>query len=259
MTGQSSLCKGETLTACLGMAKEAALQSGRFLQKRQVLDIVSARGKDIKLVADLESEAIIVDLLHEKSDIQILSEERGLISKSKSDKWLMWIIDPLDGSYNYKSDIPLCCVSIALWDAGTPLLGVIYDFNRGEMFEAIAADYARLNGKRIRVSSREKPGEAVLCTGFPVRSAYNRHEVDDWAANAYRFKKTRLFGSAALSIAYVAAGRADAYQEEGIMLWDVAAGLAILVAAGGEYESVSYGDEPHCLAVRASNGCLGEK
>jgi len=255
-----SLEEGRRLNNYIGIAKKAALRSGGYLKKRQNLGVISNQPRDVKLAADLESERIIVEVIQSESNITILAEESGFISKgTRSDtKWL-WIVDPLDGSYNYKNNIPFCCVSIALWDDNSPLLGIVYDFDRGEMFEGIVNNSARQNGRAIHVSSIRKMSDAVLCTGFPVGSGYGWHELNHWANNMYGFKKARMLGSAALSLGYLAAGRVDAYEEEGIMLWDVAAGLAIVVAAGGGYEMRPYRDEAHCVTVKASNRCLALK
>jgi len=238
------------------VAKRAALCAGQFLEEGKGMNIVCAQGKDIKLAADLESEGIIVEILQRDNDIAILSEESGVISKDSSDKDLIWIVDPLDGTYNYYNKIPFCCVSIALWRGTAPLLGVVYDFKHREMFDGIVSGTAYLNDKPIQVSSRNQRGEAFLGTGFPVKSDYSGDQINDWAASVYKFRKARLLGSAALSLGYVASGRLDAYQEEGIMHWDVAAGLAIVAAAGGQYEVEPYKHQPNCFTVRASNGRL---
>lgn len=256
MSCRPSSLNTEKRITYLGIARRAALSSGKYLQKRKNLDVVSSHGKDIKLAADLESERIIVGVIHNESNIQILSEERGLIEKRNSDDKLMWIIDPLDGSYNYKKNIPLCCVSIALWNDNSPLLGVVYDFVHEEMFYGIVGQEAWLNDCKIQVGAVCNRSEAVMFTGFPLESNYKEKDLTDFVSETKRYKKVRLIGSAALSLVYVASGRADCYQEKGIMLWDVAGGLAILSAAGGKYLIHQYKDRRYCLSVSASNGGL---
>jgi myo-inositol-1(or 4)-monophosphatase len=233
------------------LAERAARQAGRALHGRTNLSVLSAKGKDIKLAADRRAERVIVDLLRRENDFSILTEEAGEIGAAV-DGEPRWIVDPLDGSFNYKRGIPGCCISIALWVDDTPLVGVIYDFARDELFAAIAGEGAWLNGTRIRVSQRRPRGQAVLFTGFPVGSRYTAAAFQRRTSEILAYKKVRLVGSAALSLAYVACGRADAYHEDGIMLWDVAAGLALLQAAGGRFRVTPYGRRRHCLSVRAT-------
>ncbi len=121
----------------LKIAEEAALQAGKYLieagdKGRQVkLD----RLKDVKIFADKKAEKIILNFLKGKSNLPILTEESGMVGRRKQ-KDLLWIVDPLDGSLDFLRKIPLCCVSIALWQGNKPLLGVVYDFNKKEIFYA---------------------------------------------------------------------------------------------------------------------------
>jgi myo-inositol-1(or 4)-monophosphatase len=246
----------ETLSGHLAVAEEAALLAGAYLlAHRTDVSIESQYGKDMKISADRESERLIIDILKQKSDFSIFSEEKGLIGAATGGDDLKWIVDPLDGSLNFLRGIPSCCVSIGLWSGNRPLLGAIYDFNREELFTGIAGTGAWLNGNRIKVSKLNVENEAVLLTGFPVNTDYSSRGLKDYIAQVRAFKKIRLIGSAALSIAYVAAGRADAYFERDIMLWDIAAGLAILSGAEGKYlikESVIN----NAYEVYATNGRL---
>ena len=220
----------------LPTAEEAAFSAGRYLSDHKKDDILveSQQGKDIKISADRESEEIIIDILSAKSDLAILSEEKGFMEGTQ-DSDLRWIVDPLDGSLNYFRGIPNCCVSIGLWSGDKPVLGVIYDFNRKESFTGIAEEGAWLNGSAITVSDINAESEAVLFTGFPVNTDFSQEALKSYIEQVRNFKKIRQIGSASLSLAYVAAGRGDAYLEKDIMLWDVAAGLAILSGAGGKY------------------------
>ena len=115
----------------------------------------------------------------------------------------------------------------------TPVLGVVNDFNHGECFTGIAGLGAWLNGRSIAPTTTTLPNKAVLATGFPVNRDFESESISEFIGRIVRFKKIRLLGSAALSLAYTACGRIDAYTEEDIMLWDVAAGIAIMAAAGG--------------------------
>lgn len=218
----------------LKVAKEAALIAGRFLLKckgsAQKVNIES--GRDIKIEADLQSERLILDYLKKHSEFSILSEEKGLIVGG--DKNFIWIVDPLDGSLNYLRGIPLSCVSIGLWYKENSLLGIVYDFNRSELFSGIAKKGGWLNKRPLKVSNIVRREKAVLFTGFPVNTDFTPEGIRAFVEQVHLYKKVRMLGSAALSIAYVASGRADIYQEKDIMLWDVAGAIPILLGAGGK-------------------------
>ena len=220
----------------LTLAAEAARLAGSILRSTSSgFEIVDRTGKDIKLKADRESEETIIEILSRKSAYSILSEESG--EKGVFDtNFPYWIIDPLDGTANYSRHIPVNCISVALWQDEAPILGVIYDFNNDEMFSGVVDKGAWCNGSRIYVSDVTSAYEAILCTGFPINRCYSSEALSSFLSNIQKFKKIRMFGSAAMSLAYLAAGRADAYEEEDIMIWDIAAGVAIAKAAGGWIE-----------------------
>ncbi len=189
--------------------------------------------RDIKLEGDIRLHQLIVRQLKEKSSFPILSEEDAspidIINNYKN----IWIVDPLDGSLNFSRNIPLSCISISLWNEMNPLLGVIYDFNHNEMFTGIATGGAWLNDLPIKVGNTVRKNEAVLCTGFPIGTNFTEPAILHFVKNIQSYKKVRLLGSAALSLAYVASGRVDVYQENDIAIWDIAAGIAVVKAAGG--------------------------
>lgn len=247
----------KALDKYLVIAREAALTAGEFLSgyKQSNILVESKKGKDIKISADRESEKITIDSLRSKSDFAILSEERGLIESDAEDDTLKWIIDPLDGSLNFFRGISVCCVSIGLWDGNTPLLGTIYDFKRKELFTGIAGVGAWLDENRVTVSKINTGQDAILFTGFPANTDFTSEALKRYIEQVQVFKKVRLMGSAALSLAYVAAGRADAYFERDIMIWDVAAGLAILSGAGGKY-FIEPASHSNAYNVYATNGFL---
>lgn len=216
--------------ARLELAINAALEAGRYLRERQGIAVESGEGRDIKLSSDKLSEQIIIDALL-PSRIPILSEERGLIGKNEG---LCWIIDPLDGSMNYYKGLDdLACVSIALCDSGNPVLGVVNRFMRDELFSGMDGGQAALNGISIRPSGVTESAQAVLVTGFPLKRDYTHEALARFVRYVQCFKKIRMLGAAALMAAFVACSRVDAYIEEDIMLWDVAAAVAIVRAAGG--------------------------
>lgn len=220
----------------LKLAKEAASAASDILKSTKAgFEIVDRAGKDIKLRADKESEEAIIKILSQNSTYSILSEECGESEVFNTDS-PYWIVDPLDGTANYSRNIPINCISIALWQGEIPILGVIYDFHNDEMFFGVVNDGAWCNEKEISVSDVKRENEAILTTGFPINRCYNSEALSDFLSDIQSFKKIRMFGSAAMSLAYLASGRVDAYTEEDIMLWDTAAGIAIVKAAGGWVE-----------------------
>jgi len=227
--------RGESYTMWkeeLKIAIDTARLAGNYLLENWSLSSVtlSSKHKDIKLSGDIESENRILSYISEHSRYPILSEERGKnVEFDISDTTIYWIIDPIDGSLNYNRDIPLACVSIALWKGEKPLLGAIYDFNRDEMYSRIVGQKLVINEREIDLTDliREKK-DAVIATGFPSGRAYDDHSLMGFVKKVQEYKKVRLIGSAALSLAWVACGRIDAYSEDGIYLWDIAAGLALL-------------------------------
>jgi myo-inositol-1(or 4)-monophosphatase len=216
----------------LDLAVATARQAGEKLRQIARGAVTSDQGRDVKHLADVESEKAIIESLRAGSPHPLLTEESGAHGRISNDA-PAWIVDPLDGTLNYSRDIPLCAVSIALWRGAEPLLGVVYDFNRDELFSGAAGLGAWLNDTPISPSGVAETERAVLATGFPVNRDFSADSVGEFVRRIIGFKKVRLFGSAALSLAYAASGRVDAYCEEGIMLWDVAAGIAIVAAAGG--------------------------
>lgn len=192
----------------------------------------SAHGRDIKLAADRDSERRAIRMLRLATDIPILSEETGTVGRMRKDG-LRWILDPLDGSFNYHRGLPGCAVSLALWREMEPLLGVVQDLGSGEAFSGAIGEGAWVGQRPMCVSDVNSLRSSALCTGLPVRADYSGASLRAKMSLFRRVKKVRMLGSASLMLAYVACGRADAYVEEGIRLWDVAAGLALLLAAGG--------------------------
>lgn len=243
----------------LTVASEAARDAGEFLWKSRYSGVVVAADleRDVKLAADRNSEEIIIRALRDKAGFTILSEERGLVENQNCQPGWRWIVDPLDGSLNYLRGIPLCCVSIGLWHKNEPVLGAVYDFNRKELFTGIVGMGAWLNGESTKVSLTSELRQAVLCTGFPAGSDFSSSALLQLVGQISQYKKVRLLGSAALSLAYVAAGRADAYFERDIKLWDIAAGLAIVRAASGKFIQTA-ASSAHAVTTYASNSSLPE-
>jgi myo-inositol-1(or 4)-monophosphatase len=223
----------ETEDAFTAAAIDAARQAGALIKANfgGVLGVNELKQYDIKLELDVRSQELITAILLRSFPDHAIYGEEGIAGNQESGH--QWIVDPIDGTVNYFYGIPHFCVSIALRVAGEIVLGVIYDPNLDELFLGRKGHAPTLNGQPIHVSSRLKMEDAMITVGF----SKNRESID---AGLHRFKKllfqvrkTRMLGSAALGMAYVAAGRLDAYLEEIISLWDVAAGIIIVETAGG--------------------------
>ncbi len=240
----------------LSTAVDAARQAGALIRANYggVLGINELKQFDIKLELDVRSQELITAILLRTFPEHAIYGEEGIAGNQASDH--QWIVDPIDGTVNYFYGIPHFCVSIALRVAGEIVVGVIYDPMLDELFVGRKGHAATLNGQPISVSGRAQMADAMVTVGF----SKNRESID---AGLRRFKellfqvrKTRMLGSAALGMAYVAAGRLDAYIEELISLWDVAAGIILVETAGGRamlYPRDSIGEK---CSMCCSNGKL---
>ena len=221
------------LDPCLEIAKSAALLAGAYIKDQQIkdLEILFNDGRDIKLQIDIDAEKIIKDHLVDKSSFPILAEESGASNELNE---LYWAVDPLDGTSNFLRNIPISCVSIALMKDIDPILGVIFDFNNDDLYFAHHESKAYMNDSELSVSSITHKSDATLVTGIPAKKNYSDEEFKNMISDFQSWKKIRMIGSAAMASMYIASGRADAYSENGIFLWDIAAGAAIVKAAGGD-------------------------
>ena len=190
-------------------------------------------GREVKIVADGLLNKIITDELR-PSGIEILSEESGELKGAKENE-RVWIVDPLDGSVNFSRGIALCGISVALCQGGSPIAGILYDINTQELLIGSKEQGASANGKILSTAKTSELSKAILCTGFPARSSFHDKDLHDSIQQIQRFHKIRMFGSAVQSLIHLAKGQTDAYIERDIMIWDVAAGLAIVEAAGGKW------------------------
>ncbi len=220
----------------LNIAIRAAHHAGDFIvrkiNKLPDLKVEVKALNDFVSEVDQQAEALIIeDLLKSYPQHGILAEESGVIEGKDEYRW---IIDPLDGTTNYLHGFPHYAVSIACEYQGRLTHGVIYDPFKQELFAASRGDGATLNNRRIRVSNLKTAQGALLATGFPFK---NPDQLDDFL-KLFRafFRKAsdvRRAGSAALDLAYVAAGRLDGYWESGLNAWDIGAGALIVREAGG--------------------------
>ena len=234
----------------LDIAKEAAKEAGNFLIKNKLSkkEVYSEVGRDIKLELDRETENLIRKKL-KSTNIDILGEEFGGDASLNSKRW---VIDPIDGTANYFRGLDQCCVSIALMDKGKSIVGVVYNFNTDEMFYAAEGLGCYLNGSKVIVSKISQKNKASITTGFP--SSESIESQYEFLETLKGWKKIRMFGSAALSCAYIASGKCDFYAEKGVYLWDFAAGICLVNEAGGKTEFSLIDDERY--SVRFSNGKL---
>ena len=246
-------------SANLNIMLKTARKAGRSLSKdfREVENLqVSRKGAgDFVSRADIAAENIIRDELMEARPTYGWVGEESDAEEGK-DPTRRWIVDPLDGTSNYSRDFPMCCISIALIYEKEISLGVINDFNRGILYEGSTDSKAKLNGADIFVSSIHDVSKATLATGLPAKGNFNKESMSELSNELVRWKKVRMIGSAAMSCAYVASGQFDQYQEKGIFLWDIAAGLSIIKAAGGNYTFKSYPEDQFKVDVIANNNCL---
>lgn len=234
------------------IAKSAALLAGEFLLKSQGkdLDILLNKGRDLKLQIDIDAERIIKEQLKLGSTYPILGEETG-ITEELGDFY--WIVDPLDGTSNFLREIPICCVSIALMHKTEAILGVIYDFNHDDLYYGHQGSKAYVNNREIKVSSLSQKNMSTLVTGIPAKTHYTDIDFHKMISNFQSWKKIRMIGSAAMAAVYVASGKAETYQEDGIFLWDVAAGAAIVNAAGGSISLKNFKTDFRVDAIFSNN------
>ena len=225
----------------LNIALTAARKAGQIiLRASEELDIVRVEKKgknDFVSEVDRRAEQELIYHIHKAHpDHSIMAEEAGLIEGNRGASDHTWIIDPLDGTTNFLRGIPHYAISIACSHKGKLEHGLIYDPIRDEIFSASRGRGAQLNGRRIRVSKLKDLDGAIIGTGIPFLGhldsdlpAYCR----TLEAIASQSAGIRRAGSAALDLAYVAAGRLDAFWESGLQEWDVAAGALLVQEAGG--------------------------
>jgi len=223
------------LDQLLQTAELAARAAGERLREglRDYRRVNAEPGRDVKLEADVASEALIRDLLG-ATGLPVIGEEEGGDAALVDGDATYWVVDPLDGTYNYLRELPQTCVSIGLMRGAEPVLGVIHDFNRPETFSGIVArGEFRIDAQPCSPRWAGSLAKAALATGFPASADLGDAALQHFFSQVRAYRKVRMLGSAALAVAYVAAGRVDAYYEQGVRLWDIAAGLALVKAAGG--------------------------
>ncbi|MDO8463839.1 MAG: inositol monophosphatase [Gallionella sp.] len=243
----------------LELSKSIATQAGRrllddFVQNHKNYVHSRDNPKEIKALADTVLEKDILQALA-PTGFPILSEEAGYIpGRQKSKYW--FIVDPLDGTFNFVKGLGPSAVSIAFWKEYQPIFGVVYNLVEQQLAWGGAGIGAYCDGRHISVSSTAVKSQASICTGFPVRfDIESDSAMQKFLHMIGPFAKVRMLGAAAVSLVNVAKGAADAYSEQNIMLWDVAAGLAIVEGANGSVHYIPANIE-YSLDVFASNGII---
>ena len=251
--------------APLDVAISAARAAGSHLVTRVGAEPIATKldAADLVTAVDKECEEIIGShvraafpshaLLGEESvEPGIDAAMAALATLQQEAEWL-WIVDPIDGTTNFVSGMPLSAVSIGITHAGERMGAVVYDPFRDELFTAWRGEGAMLNGQRMRTSCVETLAEAVLCACSPHRPAAMAPALRSIAAVMPRARSVRILGSGVLNFAWVACGRLAAYWEPELAPWDSAAGTLLIEEAGGTVSDMD--GSPYVLSTRAVLGC----
>lgn len=242
----------------LETAIKAAKSAGQLLKEHyaKVKEVDSYEQYDIKLQLDVMSQNLISEIiLQDHPEHSIIGEEGDSLSDHSK---YHWIVDPIDGTVNYYYGIPHFCVSIALKNASNDewLVGVIYDPMIDELWAVEVGNKPTLNGKEITTSQRSQMFEAVVTVGFSKSKEAMDTGFERYRNISTKVRKTRMMGSAALALAYIACGRLDAYIEDTISLWDIAAGKLLVEAAGGKVDLTDSKIQKGKLSICSWNGNL---
>lgn len=236
------------MSALLNIAVDAAEAAGRIIiRHHHFTDRVAVERKgshDFVSSVDREAEREIVARLHKAHPEHAILAEEGAADAAPGAEF-EWLVDPLDGTTNFLFGIPHYAVSIALRQQGKLLLGVVYDPFKQELFTAEAGRGAFLDGRRIRARTGRGLADALLATGFPFRDGADLdHYLATLRALIPGTAGVRRAGSAALDLAYVAAGRFDGFWEFGLKPWDMAAGVVLAREAGAVVQDLDGGEDP---------------
>lgn len=232
-------------SALLNVMVNAALKAAKALIRdfgeSEQLQVSKKGPADFVSKADRRAEETVrAELLKARPAFGLLMEETGAVAGTDTSN--RWIVDPLDGTTNFLHGIPHFAISIALERDGEPFAGVIYSPIVDEMYVAERGSGAFLNGRRLRVSGRRRLDESLFATGIPFLGlADHTLFLQQLSAVMAVTSGVRRFGSAALDLAYVAAGRYDGYWENGLNAWDIAAGIVLVREAGGTVTDLAGG------------------
>lgn len=250
----------EALTRYCQAAQEAARRAAVVLEEwRPKFQVREKARFDLVTDADLASQKAIHEYLGSQfpGHTFLSEEDKTPAARPSPDSPPTWIVDPIDGTTNYVHDCPLYCISIGLQVAGELVVGVVLEPSRNEMFTAMVGHGAFLNGRRLRTSVTERLEESLLATGFPPDLRGHEETLAWWRHFSLRARALRRTGSTALNMAYVAAGRFDAYYAFDNHVWDVAGATVLVREAGGMVTNIdgsSY--DPFTADALVSNGPL---
>jgi myo-inositol-1(or 4)-monophosphatase len=254
---RSSLMKVKKfMSTYLSTAIESARAAGELIRLNFGTSLVvnAEEAHDLKLQLDVSAQELITKMLLEQfPDHAVLGEEG---SCGSADAEYQWIIDPIDGTVNFFYGIPHFCISIALRERGTLVLGTIFDPIKNELWRVSRGEPAFLNERPIQVSPRTLLSESIISVGLSKSPRAIEAGLKTFNTLIRRARKCRMMGSAALDLAYVASGRIDAYIETSVNLWDIAAGWLLVEAAGGKITVQPSSIEENKLSVTAWNGQL---
>lgn len=224
------------MSSYLSICEKAARAAGDVLNKWRGKFNVREKGRaDLVTEADLEAQRVIESILgQEHPDFGFLGEEAtGKPRQRSGNSPYRWIVDPLDGTTNYVHGLPHYSVSIALENAGQIVCGVVYDPVFDRLYKAEKGRGAWLNEQPLSVSTSETLEESVVAASFAANVEEDSPEITQFVRVLTRCRGIRRFGSAALNLAYVAAGQLDGYYASSVQIWDVAAGIVLVEEAGG--------------------------
>ncbi len=240
---------GQVVQPLVNIAVSAARKAGnlimRNLDRVDQLQVTHKARNDFVTEVDRNAEAAIIDIIRRAyPDHAILAEEGGGSDTSAGDSGVRWIIDPLDGTTNFLHQLPHFAVSIGIQVRGRLEHGVIYAPCTQDLYTTSRGDGAQLNNRRIRVSGSKDMDAALIGTGVPINNALLDDYLPMLRQVASKTAGVRRAGSAALDLAYVAAGRLDGFWEIGLKPWDIAAGLILVQEAGGIVSELYGAAEP---------------
>jgi len=241
----------------LEVAVDAAREAGGILLSESDRPVkITYKGEvDLVTEADRKSEAAVVARLRSHFPQHAIIGEEGGEGGAPADSRYRWYVDPLDGTTNFAHGYPCFAVSIGLLEDGQPLVGVVLDPSRDELFTAMRGEGAYLNSKRIRVSKVEELSKSLVATGFPSHKRTSNPNMNYYWQFTLHSHGVRRDGSAALDLCSVACGRFDGFWEFGLKSWDTAAGMLIVREAGGmvtDFSGRPY--NPGDPEILASNG-----
>lgn len=233
----------------LVLAEEVAIEAGEILMRYFRSDRVGAREKgarDVVTAADLESEALVTERLRQAFPRDGIVGEEGSAVPPRANR--RWYLDPLDGTLNFSRGLPIWCVSLSLFEGDQPVLGVIHDPIHHETFHAVAGQGAFRGEERLRGSTVDDVAHALVHVTVDFHQESMWQGIEDLRLLAPRVLRTRNIGSAALALAYVAAGHFDAMVHHYANPWDYGAGVALVREAGGVVTEVT--GAPYTVASR---------